>query len=43
MIQEGIIGEGGERFFPSDGLDFLKQLKNHFNGHRMVASDVIDD
>ena len=43
MIQEGIIGESGERFFPNDGLDFLKQLKNHFNGHRMVASDVIDD
>ena len=36
MIEEGFIGEGG-------GLDFLKQLKNHFNGHRMVASDVIDD
>ena len=43
MIQEGIIGENGERYFPTDGLDFMNQLKNHFNCHRMVASDVIDD
>ena len=43
MIQEGIIGENGERYFPTDGLDFMKQLKNHFNGSRMVATDIIDD
>ena len=43
MIQEGIIGENGERYFPTDGLDFMSQLKNHFNGSRMVATDIIDD
>ena len=43
MIQEGIIGEYGERYFPTDGLDFMKQLKKHFNGSRMVATDIIED
>ena len=43
MIQEGIIGENGERYFPTDGLDFMSQLKNHFNCSRMVATDIIDD
>jgi len=43
MIQKGIIGEYGERYFPTDGLDFMKQLKNHFSGSRMVATDIIED
>jgi len=43
MIQEGIIGEYGEKYFPTDGLDFMKQLKNHFNGSRVVATDIIED
>ena len=43
MIQEGIIGEFGKRYFPKDGMKFLEQLKFQFNGSRMVASDIIED
>ena len=43
MIQKGIIGEYGKRYFPKDGMKFLEQLKFQFNGSRMVASDIIED
>ena len=43
MIQEGIIGEYGKRYFPKNGMKFLEQLKFQFNGSRMVASDIIED
>ena len=43
MIQEGIIGEYGKKYFPKDGMKFLEQLKFQFNGSRMVASDIIED
>jgi len=43
MIQEGIVGEYGKRYFPKDGMKFLEQLKFQFNGSRMVASDIIED
>ena len=43
LQEEGIRGLYGKKYFPEDGLDFLIQLKNHFNGSRMVASDIIEE
>lgn len=43
MIQEGIIGQYGKKYYPSDGLKFMKQLKYQFNGSRMLATDIIED
>lgn len=43
LQEEGIRGLYGKKYFPEDGLDFLIQLKNHFNGSRMVATDIIEE
>tara|TARA_R100000664_G_C2752624_1_gene139904 strand:+ start:1665 stop:1973 length:309 start_codon:yes stop_codon:yes gene_type:complete len=43
LIQEGVLGMDGKRYYPKDGLDFMSQLKFHFRGGYTTATDIIDD
>jgi hypothetical protein len=39
-LERGIVGRQNRRYVPSDGIDFLSNLKYHFADDLLRASDV---
>jgi hypothetical protein len=42
LLERGIVGRHSRRYVPSDGMDFLTNLKYHFDDDLLRASDVDD-
>jgi hypothetical protein len=41
-LQRGIVGQHNRVYVPSDGMDFLRNLKYHFADDMLRASDVVE-
>ena len=42
MNEVGIVGMGGNVFYPSQGRKFMEQLRFAFHGHRFWASEIFE-
>ena len=42
-LKHGILGRYGKRYNPSDGIEFLENLKYEFTGSYLRATDVLDE
>jgi hypothetical protein len=40
QLERGIVGQHKRRYMPSDGMDFLRNLRFHFADDVLRASDV---
>lgn len=41
-LERGIVGEHNRVYMPSDGMDFLRNLKYQFADDTLRASDVVE-
>ena len=42
-LESGILGQYGKRYKPSDGIEFLENLKYEFTGSYLRATDIIEE